>query len=63
MFLKNLGAMRKAALERKAKRWGFDFEAETPITNLKTVVDQAVECSRSRLRPQLLSQLPSTGTI
>ena len=45
MFLNNLGAMRKAALERKAKRWGFDFEAETPITNLTTVVDQAVECS------------------
>ena len=44
MFLNNLGAMRKAALERKAKRWGFDFEAETPITKT-TVVDQPVEFS------------------
>ena len=23
--------MRKAALEKKAKRWGFDFEKEAPI--------------------------------
>ena len=45
MFLKNLGAMRKAALERKAKRWGFNFETETPITTSTNVVDQAVECS------------------
>ena len=30
-FLNNLAAMRKAALEKKAKRWGFDFEKEAPI--------------------------------
>ena len=30
-FLNNLAAMRQAALKKKAERWGFDFEAETPI--------------------------------
>ena len=30
-FLNNLAGMRKAALEKKAKRWGFDFEKEAPI--------------------------------
>ena len=32
-FLNNLATMRQAALETKAKRWGFDFVAETPIDN------------------------------
>ena len=35
-FLNNLGAMRKAALEKKAKRWGFDFEKEAPIVKHQT---------------------------
>ena len=53
-FLNNLAAMRKAALEKKAKRWGFDFEKEAPIVKQQT---HGVDVSESITRT-----IPETTT-